>query len=55
VDVQCLPPELHNRPRGGLSLPSASRLVRHRSRYATIFVAYARTAEQGGMLDGAAA
>ena len=49
VDVQCLPPELHNRPER--IVPAVREQIgAHRSRYATIFVAYADCGT-GGMLD----
>jgi hypothetical protein len=49
VDVQCLPPELHNRPER--IVPAVrEQLSAHRSRYDTIFVAYADCGT-GGMLD----
>jgi Protein of unknown function (DUF1638) len=49
VDVQCLPPELHNRPER--IVPAVrEQIERHRSRYETIFIAYADCGT-GGMLD----
>jgi hypothetical protein len=49
VDVQCLPPELHNRPER--IVPAVrEQLSAHRERYDTIFVAYADCGT-GGMLD----
>jgi hypothetical protein len=49
VDVQCLPPELHNRPER--IVPAVrEQISTHRSRYDTIFVAYADCGT-GGMLD----
>jgi hypothetical protein len=49
VDVQCLPPELHNRPER--IVPAVrEQISAHRSRYDTIFVAYADCGT-GGMLD----
>ncbi len=49
VDVQCLPPELHNRPE---RIPGAVRnaVAAARPRYAGIFVAYADCGT-GGLLD----
>jgi Protein of unknown function (DUF1638). len=49
VDVQCLPPELHNRP---ARIPGAVQeaIVAARERYARIFVAYADCGT-GGLLD----
>lgn len=49
VDVQCLPPELHNRPD---RIPAAveTAIVAARERYARIFVAYADCGT-GGLLD----
>jgi Protein of unknown function (DUF1638) len=49
VDVQCLPPELHNRPE---RIPDAVReaIAAGRERYARIFVAYADCGT-GGRLD----
>jgi Protein of unknown function (DUF1638) len=50
VDVQCLPPELHNRPER--IVPAVREQIRaHRSDYGTVFVAYADCGT-GGMLDG---
>jgi len=49
VDVQCLPPELHNRPERIVPAVRAQISV-HRSEYETIFVAYADCGT-GGMLD----
>jgi hypothetical protein len=49
VQVQCLPPELHNRPER--IVPAVREQLRtHRSHYDTIFVAYADCGT-GGMLD----
>lgn len=49
VDVQCLPPELHNRPER--IVPAVREQIRiHRSQYDTLFVAYADCGT-GGMLD----
>lgn len=49
VQVQCLPPELHNRPER--IVPAVrEQISAHRSRYDTIFVAYADCGT-GGMLD----
>jgi hypothetical protein len=49
VQVQCLPPELHNRPER--IVPAVREQLRaHRSQYDTIFVAYADCGT-GGMLD----
>jgi hypothetical protein len=49
VDVQCLPPELHNRPER--IVPAVrEEISAQRSRYETIFVAYADCGT-GGMLD----
>ena len=49
VDVQCLPPELHNRPER--IVPAVrEQISAQRSRYDTIFVAYADCGT-GGMLD----
>jgi hypothetical protein len=49
VDVQCLPPELHNRPER--IVPAVREQIdAHRSRYDSIFVAYADCGT-GGMLD----
>jgi hypothetical protein len=49
VDVQCLPPELHNRPER--IVPAIrEQLRKHRSQYDTIFIAYADCGT-GGMLD----
>lgn len=49
VDVQCLPPELHNRPER--IVPAVREQIRaHRSNYDTVFVAYADCGT-GGMLD----
>ncbi len=49
MDVQCLPADLHNRPE---KIPGAVRekIQRNRSRYASIFVAYADCGT-GGLLD----
>jgi hypothetical protein len=49
MDVQCLPPELHNRPE---QIPGAVRdaIVEGRKRYSRIFVAYADCGT-GGLLD----
>ena len=49
VDVQCLPPELHNRPE---RIPAAVReaIAANRERYARMFVAYADCGT-GGRLD----
>ncbi len=48
-DVQCLPPELHNRPE---RIPAAveARIIEHRDRYREIFVAYGDCGT-GGLLD----
>ncbi len=49
VDVQCLPPELHNRPER--IAPAVREQIRaHRATYRTIFVAYADCGT-GGLLD----
>jgi Protein of unknown function (DUF1638) len=49
VEVQCLPPELHNRPER--IVPAVREQLRaHRSHYETVFVAYADCGT-GGMLD----
>jgi len=49
VDVQCLPPELHNRPER--IVPAIREQLRtHRAHYDTIFAAYADCGT-GGMLD----
>jgi hypothetical protein len=49
VDVQCLPPELHNRPER--IVPAVREQINlNRSRYGTIFIAYADCGT-GGMLD----
>jgi hypothetical protein len=49
VDVQCLPPELHNRPER--IVPAVrEQITANRSRYETLFVAYADCGT-GGMLD----
>jgi hypothetical protein len=49
VEVQCLPPELHNRPER--IVPAIREQLRtHRSHYDTIFIAYADCGT-GGMLD----
>ena len=49
VDVQCLPPELHNRPER--IVPAVrEQISAQRSQYETIFVAYADCGT-GGMLD----
>jgi hypothetical protein len=49
VDVQCLPAELHNRPER--IVPAVrEQISANRSRYATIFIAYADCGT-GGMLD----
>jgi hypothetical protein len=49
VDVQCLPPELHNRPER--IVPAVrEQISAQRARYDTIFVAYADCGT-GGMLD----
>ena len=49
VDVQCLPPELHNRPER--IVPAVREQIKaNRSEYTTIFVAYADCGT-GGMLD----
>jgi hypothetical protein len=49
LDVQCLPPELHNRPER--IVPAVrEQISAHRARYETIFVAYADCGT-GGMLD----
>jgi len=49
VDVQCLPPELHNRPER--IVPAVREQIdTHRSNYETLFVAYADCGT-GGMLD----
>jgi hypothetical protein len=49
LDVQCLPPELHNRPER--IVPAVREQINaHRASYATIFVAYADCGT-GGMLD----
>jgi hypothetical protein len=49
LDIQCLPPELHNRPE---QIPAAVReaIVAARPRYAQVFVAYADCGT-GGRLD----
>jgi hypothetical protein len=49
LDVQCLPPELHNRPER-IAPAVQARIRANRSRYRTIFVAYADCGT-GGMLD----
>ena len=49
VEVQCLPPELHNRPER--IVPAIREQLRlNRSSYATVFIAYADCGT-GGMLD----
>jgi hypothetical protein len=49
VDVQCLPPELHNRPER--IVPAIREQLREkRANYATVFIAYADCGT-GGMLD----
>jgi len=49
VDVQCLPPELHNRPER--IVPAVREQLRlKRSSYETVFIAYADCGT-GGMLD----
>lgn len=49
VDVQCLPPELHNRPER--IVPAVREQINlNRARYGTIFIAYADCGT-GGMLD----
>lgn len=49
VDVQCLPPELHNRPEK--IVPAVrEQITLNRARYGTIFIAYADCGT-GGMLD----
>jgi hypothetical protein len=49
VQVQCLPPELHNRPERIVPAIRAQ-LREHRDRYDTVFIAYADCGT-GGMLD----
>jgi Protein of unknown function (DUF1638) len=49
VDVQCLPPELHNRPEK-IVTAVREQLQAQRSNYDTVFVAYADCGT-GGMLD----
>ena len=49
VEVQCLPPELHNRPER--IVPAIREQLREkRAEYATVFIAYADCGT-GGMLD----
>ncbi len=49
VDVQCLPPQLHNRPEQIVPAVRAA-IQRHRANYRTVFVAYADCGT-GGQLD----
>lgn len=49
IDVQCLPPELHNRPERIVPALRAE-VARHRSAYDTIFIGYADCGT-GGLLD----